>query len=198
MKKNIIGLGILVILTGIVIYTNFTNNSNEDTGPNEFDVTGDTSVEGGMITSPNHQVLEEGDTAPIFHLKDLQGQQLSLSDVDKDLILVNFWATWCKPCVEEMPAIQQFEDKYGDQVKVLAINATATETKREKIRPFVEEGGYAFTILLDEDGTTYENYSIIGVPSSFFIDSETLEIVKMVRGPMTLEQMEQIFHEINS
>lgn len=198
MKKNIIGLGILVILTGIVIYTNFTNNSNEDTGPNEFDVTRDPSVEGGMITSPNHQVLEEGDTAPIFHLKDLQGQQLSLSDVDKDLILVNFWATWCKPCVEEMPAIQQFEDKYGDQVKVLAINATATETKREKIRPFVEEGGYAFTILLDEDGTTYENYSIIGVPSSFFIDSETLEIVKMVRGPMTLEQMEQIFHEINS
>lgn len=70
--------------------------------------------------------LEKGDQAPDFELKTLDGQTASLSDYKGKKVLVNFWATWCKPCRTEMPDLDAIRSEY-DQVEVLAVNLTTTE-----------------------------------------------------------------------
>lgn len=93
--------------------------------------------------------------APQLDLVTLDGKPVSLADFQGSVVLVNFWATWCPPCRQEMPTLQTFYDQYrGKGFVLISINQ---EEKREVVQPLVQEFGLTFPIWLDKDYLANEN-----------------------------------------
>jgi len=107
-------------------------------------------------------------TAPEFILDRLAGKPISLKDLRGKVVFLNFWATWCIPCRQEMPAMEKLHRELkGQGLEVVAINYRET---KEEIRKFFDELGLTFTILLDKDGKVSEEYGVWSLPLSYFID----------------------------
>lgn len=128
---------------------------------------------------------EVGYTAPDFTLSDLDGKQVNLSDLRGQVVYLNFWATWCPPCREEMPAIQAIHEEMGDKVKVLAVNVEGT---RDEVSAFAKEFGLGFQIALDGDLSVARMYQVRGIPVSLFIDKNGVIRAKFVGG-LTKDRM---------
>jgi len=127
---------------------------------------------------------QKGFRAPDLTLLNLEGQEVSLSDFRGKLVLVNFWATWCSPCRQELPAIQaQYEST--DDLVVLGVNF---QEGADEVRPFVTEAGLTFPVLLDETGRATLIYRVRGLPTSFLVDADGL-IAAVHVGPMTARQL---------
>ncbi|PKG22405.1 peroxiredoxin family protein [Niallia nealsonii] len=112
--------------------------------------------------------LEIGAKAPDFSLRNLKGETLKLSDFKGKKVMLNFWATWCPPCKQEMPAIQQFFEEKGKDVVILAVNIDGSEDVIE----FVQSKKITFPILLDENNRVNEQYKVVTIPTTFFIDEK--------------------------
>jgi len=105
--------------------------------------------------------------APDFALKDISGKSISLKSLKGRVIFLNFWATWCVPCRQEMPAMERLHREFkGKGLVILAVNFRETE---EEIRPFMNELGLTFTVLLDRDGRVSEEYGAWSLPLSYII-----------------------------
>jgi len=105
--------------------------------------------------------------APTFALRDTQNRVWRLEDLKGKVVLLNFWATWCGPCIAELPHYKKLVEEYTDEEDVVML-AISTDEDPEMVRKWLAEQGYSFTVLHD-DGTSID-YHVIGVPSSFFID----------------------------
>ncbi len=107
--------------------------------------------------------------APPFSLELLSdGSQASLADYQGKVILLNFWATWCAPCREEMPAMQTLWERYRSEgFEILAV--AADRRGRKNVAPFITEHGFKYPILLDADGTVRNRYEVVGLPMSYLI-----------------------------
>lgn len=104
--------------------------------------------------------------APDFTLTTLDGDTITLSDLRGKWVLINFWATYCVPCVEEMPALQQLAERYTDELVLLAINQREDETL---VRTFLQTHDLQLTVLLNPDDATLINYQVIGLPQTLLI-----------------------------
>nr|WP_249745386.1 TlpA disulfide reductase family protein [Mesobacillus boroniphilus] len=128
-----------------------------------------------------------GMVAPNFTLKNLAGEDVSLKDYRGKKVMLNFWATWCPPCKEEMPAMEKFYKEKSKDVEILAVNLDP----QNKVKAFVKDNEITFPILLDQDGATQQTYSIISIPTTFIIDEQGLILKKHI-GSMTYEQMQEL------
>lgn len=136
----------------------------------------------------NPRGVGEGQSAPDFTLKTLTGDHVRLSDLRGRPVLVNFWASWCKPCATEMPYIVAAYDSLRDRgLTVLAVNLTDQERSKD-VRRFVESFKLAFTVLLDERGRVRELYELAAVPTSVFVDSAGV-VRRVISGPLTPEML---------
>jgi cytochrome c biogenesis protein CcmG/thiol:disulfide interchange protein DsbE len=111
-----------------------------------------------------------GSAAPDFTLQSIDGTSVRLSDFKGKPILINFWATWCVPCREEMPLLQATYEQYREQG--LVILAVDMEEDASLVRRWVEQGGYTFTFLLDSDGELLKRYNVTAAPTSYFLSPE--------------------------
>jgi peroxiredoxin len=113
--------------------------------------------------------LERGGPAPDFELPDLDGaRRLRLADLRGRVVLLNFWATWCKPCEDEMPAMERlYRALQGPEFELVAISV---DTDREAVARFRERLGLSFPILLDPRAEVSRAYQTTGYPESFLID----------------------------
>lgn len=134
--------------------------------------------------------LQPGSPAPDFTLPTLDKALLSLSAFRGEVVLINFWTTWCPPCKLEMPALQQAFDRYNEQgFVVLAVNWTEQDDPLA-VEPFVKELGLTFPILLDVDGVVSGKlYSIIGLPTSIFVDRDGI-VSEFHIGPLDLDDLD--------
>ncbi|HZU86053.1 MAG TPA: TlpA disulfide reductase family protein [Anaerolineaceae bacterium] len=121
---------------------------------------------------------------PPFSLPDANGKQISLDPFKDQIIVLNFWASWCEPCKQEMPALEKAYQTYATQgVVILGINATLNDQATSALR-FSAAQGLSFPILLDENGTANQDYRIALLPTTFFIGRDGI-IRKVVSGGMS-------------
>jgi peroxiredoxin len=133
-------------------------------------------------------VAAVGSRAPDFTLKNLKGEDQSLSDSKGEGVILTFWATYCPPCEKEMPLLEKAFQKYkGKGIEILAVN-TAEPTVL--VNQFISQKGLSFSILLDRDETVVHQYRVQNLPITFFINSEG-EIVNKVSGELTKEELEK-------
>ena len=134
-----------------------------------------------------------GGPAPEVSLKDLQGQDVSLSDFRGKVVLLNFWATWCKPCKEEMPAIQASYDKLGDKgFVVLAINELEDT---ERVADYIRKYNHTFPVLMDRKNQVANKYGVVGLPASFLIDPQGIVRERIVGSLLTEPRIEDLFQQ---
>ena len=108
--------------------------------------------------------------APDFTLDDLDGGAVTLSDLEGQVVVLDFWAVWCSPCVEALPHLQQLHEQYaGREVVVLAINVSED---RDEVAEFMAEHGYTLTVLLDGDGRVADDYGVRGIPHTIIVDRD--------------------------
>ena len=131
-----------------------------------------------------------GNPAPNFTLNDLAGQSVSLSDYTGQVILLNFWATWCPSCTAEMPEYQAIYEHQGQQQTgdfiILGVNL---QEDPAWIDQFTRGLGVTYPILLDSDGhITSRQYQVSGMPTSFIIDRQGIIFYRHI-GPMSGETL---------
>ena len=137
-------------------------------------------MKGSSINLTGKPRLEKGETAPDFSVSDLNGQNVSLSDYKGKVVLLNIWATWCPPCVEEMPSMEKLHQEMKDER--FAILAVSIDTSgAEVVELFMEKYKLSFTALADPKGVVKGLYQTT-VPESFIIDKNGI-IAQRILGP---------------
>ncbi|MBK7104633.1 MAG: TlpA family protein disulfide reductase [Ignavibacteriae bacterium] len=129
------------------------------------------SVNQKMIEKLKNSILNK--PAPQFKLKDLKGNSVSLSDFKGRIVIVDFWATWCGPCLQSFPIMQKAVDKFekSKNVKFLFVNTwERVEDKLKNASDFIEKNKYLFHVLLDDQNEVIDNYGVEGIPTKFIID----------------------------
>lgn len=112
-----------------------------------------------------------GFKAPNFTLPDLDGNQISLSDLKGHVVMLNFWATWCGPCKIEMPSLQELEDQLsGKKFKILALSNDYQGVRI--VKPYIEKYGYTFTNLIDKNFEVNDMYKVHSIPTTMLIDQD--------------------------
>ena len=163
-KRSIISISALLVLLGVTLYLNLNQKVSTEVG-----------------TKP-------GFVAPDFTLKDLDGNEISLHAQRGKPVFINIWASWCPPCKAEMPHIQAAYDRYKDQIQFIIIDSIEYDTM-EDLETYLKEEGFTFPVYLDEDSIVFDQYHILGWPTSFFIDKDGI-IVDKVTMPMSAEMLE--------
>jgi peroxiredoxin len=143
----------------------------------------------GLLTvngwSMGSRVPVVGTPAEDFQLIDLNGNPQSLNDYRGKVVLLNFWATWCKPCTTEMPAMQATYDKLADKgFVVLAINELEDDAK---VREHIRQYGHTFPVLMDRENKVANQFGVYGLPVSFFIDGSGV-VREYIKGGLLTEQ----------
>ena len=124
--------------------------------------------------------VAEGDLAPDFKLQDLDGETVSLSGLRGRPVLLNFWATWCPPCLAEMPYLQQVVEEW--QGKELAVLTIDIGESRSTVQNYLQSYRLSLPVLLDIKKTVAYKYGFRYVPTTFFIDRDGI-IQRMRVGP---------------
>ena len=130
--------------------------------------------------------------APSFPMEDAQGNMVQLSDfLGQKPVFLNFWASTCPPCKQEMPDIQALYEQYGDQIQFVLVNVgAAMNDTREKAESYLEEEGFTFPVYYDVDYQDITAYGINSFPFSFFIDSQG-NVVTYGRGMLSASLLQK-------
>jgi cytochrome c biogenesis protein CcmG/thiol:disulfide interchange protein DsbE len=137
--------------------------------------------------------ISQGNRARDFTLEAVDGGQVSLSDYEGNVVLVNFWATWCSPCRDEIPSFEAAYRVYKDKgFVVLGINV---EESRSAVEPFVAEMDVTFPMLLDEQGKVMNEYRALGLPMSLLVDREGVISVRHM-GYLSDGQLKKYLDEL--
>jgi peroxiredoxin len=135
--------------------------------------------------SMGSRVPAVGMQAEDFSLTDLEGKEQSLSQYRGKIVLLNFWATWCKPCTTEMPAMQTMYDKLRDKgFVVLAVNELEDDAR---VREHIKQYGHTFPVLMDHDNKVANQFGVVGLPVSVFIDQDG-RVQEYIKGGLLTEQ----------
>lgn len=213
--------GVLMILMGVLMFTGKMNDitgylsavqpgttqetEKDGTGEDEDGQAGAKTDEKGN-TSQDNSKNESGQQmtpAPLadLSLPDQFGNTHTLSDYRGKVIFLNFWATWCGPCRNEMPDIQKLYDEYlaqGEKGEVVILGIAGPgigqEGSAEDIADFMEENGYTYPVLMDAGGEMFTQYGISAFPTTFMIDKEG-NVYGYIPGQMTEDIMRSIIDQ---
>ena len=120
--------------------------------------------------------------APDFSLPLLDGRKTRLSDYTGQVVLLNIWATWCPPCLSEMPSMEKLYQKFKDEdFQILAVSIDTMGA--DVVAPFIKNHNLSFPVLIDSKGTITRLYRTTGVPESFIINKNGVVVQKIV-GPI--------------
>lgn len=172
-KRLIFRSVILAVLIGAVVFALVTNAKKDNT------------------------IYKVGDKAPDFELQQISKnnelETIKLSDLKGKGVMLNFWATFCKPCEAEMPYMEELYPEYKDKgIEIVAVSLDATELV---VHRFIDKYDLTFPIPHDTKGQVSDLYKVGPIPSTFFINPDG-EIVEKIEGALTLDKLEGYFKEI--
>lgn len=176
----------IIVLAGLIIwgFMSVQGNKSNSSGPS------------GTQAQSLTVGLDVGNSAPDFELQTVDGTTIKLSSLKGKKVILNFWATWCPPCRQEMPDMEKFyteNEKSG--IEILAVNLTETEKSRTDVPAFMRANGITFPVGLDEKGSVGNLYKVSSIPASFIIDSNGV-IQKKLVGPMTYDSMKSMLSAV--
>ena len=191
--------------------TDAEGNGTEGSGDSgEKERTGSEDGDGadsGSGGTDSDEGAEDGDASAIpapgydMELTDQFGEVHTLSEYKGKVIFLNFWATWCGPCRNEMPDIQKLYEEYsakGEDAEAVILGIAGPEIgqegTREEIADFMNENGYTYPVLMDETGELFSQYGISAFPTTFMIDREG-NVYGYVTGQMTEDIMRSIIDQ---
>lgn len=114
-------------------------------------------------------MIQVGAMAPEFTAVNSAGEQVKLSDYRGKAVMINFWASWCTPCVREMPLVHQIAQDYQNDVATLFVNVGES---KGTIREFMDKQAFDFPVIIDVTGNISGMYRITGLPATMVIDKE--------------------------
>ncbi|MCC6263762.1 MAG: TlpA family protein disulfide reductase [Bryobacterales bacterium] len=134
----------------------------------------------GIYDAVRDRTVNVGDRAPRFQAATSNGATIGSNNFQGELLLVNFWATWCPPCVQEMPSLEQFHQKYGKRgVIVLGVNVDRNE---QTYRQFMQRSGITFPNTFDPTAGIGAQFGTYKYPETYLINREGRVLEKFV-GP---------------
>lgn len=147
-------LGLLVI-GGLIVYSWIDGGTVDP--PSTFSAT-------GWQPAEDREPIDVSAT-----LKDLEGREVRIDDLDDKVLFINLWATWCGPCRIEMPSMADLHHEFSSSgLQIVAISDEDPET----VRQYLEQNPYPFRILIDEEGTLLRRLGIAGIPASLILDQQ--------------------------
>jgi len=129
--------------------------------------------------------------APTFSLQELNGKETTLNDFSGKIVLLNFWATWCAACREEMPEMEKLWSKLRE--KGVVIVAVAADKNKKAVREFVKKNGITFPVLYDTDGKTRNQYEVLELPTSYIIGRDGKFTAKIIGTEIWMTEKGQRF-----
>lgn len=219
-KKKIVQItikiaGVLLIIMGILTITGLTEKwgttfsngtaQNQSTDSLENDQGNEQETKQQNQTSSQNKDQKNTSLAPDFTVVDQNGKTHTLSDYKGKVVFLNFWATWCPPCKQELPHIEEIYQEYGKNEKeVIVLGITNPTSKqypysqdqktKEEIKQFVEDNGLTYPTLFDETGEIFAQYGIQAFPTTFMINKEG-EIYGYITGALTKDNMKGIIQQ---
>ena len=195
--------GVLMVFMGVMMLTGLMNSLTSTLsglGSAGDDNAATSSVAETSSAEESSAADPDAVAAPDFTLKDQFGQSHTLSDYRGKVVFLNFWGTWCPPCRNEMPEIQELYEEYGENqgdVVFLGVShpGMGSEGSQEDVAAFMEENGYTYPTLMDEGGqVTLSSYYASGFPTTFMIDAQG-NVYGYITGQLTKEIMEDIIQQ---
>ena len=179
-NKKIMPIVLVIIIIGAIIFLQNLDSQKE------------TLI--GELQNNENTGLDIGNQAPDFILNSINGEKVQLSSFrGNKSVVVNFWATWCPPCREEMPAFEEIFAMNRDKLEILGVNLQESE---RAINNFVKDIPVTFTLLLDPNSEIKKLYNVFTQPVTYFINKEGL-IVDKKFGPLTSKEMEDKFNKLD-
>lgn len=190
--------GILLVIMGLLVFTGQSARFGNSLPPQ-------TSGSGASEQEPTGDEGEAETLAAFdFTLTDQYGNQHTLSDYKGKVIFLNFWATWCGPCKQEMPHIQALYEEYnknqGDVVFLAVANPSserypdAVDGTKEEIMQFLTNNGYTYPVVFDETGKVFSDYFVNAYPTTYMIDKNG-DIYGYISGSLTKDAMVRIIEQ---
>ena len=157
---------------------------------------------GGLVTTPpetqapsqpepeateTHPTDPPANIAPDFTMLDMDGNEVTLESFFGKPIILNFWASWCGPCKMEMPELQNFYEKYGEDIHFLLVSV---DDSADTAKAFIKEEGYSFPVYFDTTSLGAYTYGASSIPLTFFIDAEG-NLTAYYMGAMSKDILQQ-------
>ena len=134
-----------------------------------------------------------GGPAPLFELKTVDDQAIKLADLKGKFVVLNFWATWCVPCIKEMPEFQKIHQSSSNKnIEVIAINFTES---KKKVEDYIQGRHLGFTVLLDGFGNISGKYKVRNLPVTYLITPDGI-IQEEIIGGITQEIIEKKINQL--
>lgn len=188
MKRNVIIVVAAVILIAAAIITNIGKNGDSPVNSDQQTATGNGNSDGVIMEA----APKVGFLAPEFKLKthDESTYNFARSELDKPAV-INFWASWCGPCKNEAPALQEMYEKYGDRIEFVTVNVTSLEFfGKEEVDLFIDKYGWTMPVLMDEKGEVYQLYRGIGIPITILVDRDGV-VTYIYNGEFTPDDLDK-------
>ncbi len=158
-----------ILLTGLMVFvlTACQNSGTIDTSTTEATQQTSNANNETVTTEAESSTEPEPFIVDDFELTALDGTKTNLYAYEGQIIVLNFWATWCGFCVEEMPLLDEMDKR--DDITVIAVSVGE---EAETVKKYIEEGGYDFDVYLDKEGTLASKFGVTGFPTSLFLGKD--------------------------
>jgi len=131
-----------------------------------------------------------------FTLATLEGDSVQLSKLRGKVVMIDFWATWCGPCVAELPNLVKLYQKYSANPDVVFLSIDTNEPATA-IKPFMEKNGYSFTVLIGNQTTVPQQYGVEAIPTKFLIDKNGKIQFKHIGGGPSPKVIDELSRELD-
>jgi len=182
MNKNLIAAIAVILVLGVGGFLVFRGSGQDSTTSGDSQTTESRPAEvSGSFT--------KGQEAPDVSFTDFDGNTHNLSDFTGQAVVLDYWADWCPFCRAEMPELQAAQDKYGDDLVMVGVHRTDTESKEVGQR-FADKIGITYLLVVDPDDSLYRAAGGFGMPVAVFIDKDGV-VTEIKSGPKTKEEIEE-------
>ena len=150
----------------------------------------------GLAVTDRLGGFQVGSESPDFSAADLQGRPVVLSELrDRKAVVVDFWATWCAPCLRSMPKLQELHEEFGEhQVEVLAVNLGED---LETIEEFLQRNDYTFRVVADEDQAIGTRFGVRAIPAQLVVNADGLiEWIQTGYDPSKEDELRQLLERL--